>query len=195
MLLKKGSKGEEVKDLQRKLISLGYSCGNSGADGDFGTGTYNAVIKFQADHQLDKDGIVGPATMAVLNSSTSGSGSGQTFVATFYTNENNAMEGGDSVAWSGLPAHVLKGKDITSVRYIAVDTSVISLGSTVSIDFGAVRYQKSANGSSIDLNGNYRAVDVGGGIRGNHIDVFIGGAGYYHNLANNIGRVNVTLKK
>lgn len=31
-----GSSGTDVKDMQKKLIALGYSCGSSGADGSFG---------------------------------------------------------------------------------------------------------------------------------------------------------------
>ncbi|MDS0526629.1 peptidoglycan-binding protein [Clostridium sp. SHJSY1] len=42
--LRMGSQGEEVKKLQNLLISKGYSCGPYGADGDFGQGTYDAVV-------------------------------------------------------------------------------------------------------------------------------------------------------
>ena len=62
----KGSKGNIVKLLQQRLIALGYSCGSYGADGDFGTGTYNAVVKFQKDHYLSADGIVGKNTWRKL---------------------------------------------------------------------------------------------------------------------------------
>lgn len=65
--LQKGDKGQEVKNLQSKLIALGYSCGKSGADGDFGTDTLNAVKKFQQDHGLVVDGEAGVNTMAKLN--------------------------------------------------------------------------------------------------------------------------------
>ena len=51
MLLKKGSKGPEVKKLQE---ALGLS-----ADGIFGGGTKLAVIKFQSNNGLNADGIVG----------------------------------------------------------------------------------------------------------------------------------------
>lgn len=65
-LLRKGSRGEAVRNLQESLISHGYSVGSYGADGAFGEGTYNAVIKFQRDHGLSQDGIVGPATWNAL---------------------------------------------------------------------------------------------------------------------------------
>ena len=68
-LLKRGDKGESVRMLQQKLIARGYSCGSSGADGDYGDGTYNAVCKFQSDHGLEVDGISGPITLSAINGS------------------------------------------------------------------------------------------------------------------------------
>jgi len=41
--IKFGDEGSRVQDLQQKLISLGYSCGSWGADGDFGSATQGAV--------------------------------------------------------------------------------------------------------------------------------------------------------
>jgi len=54
MLLKNGSKGEEVKQLQT-LLGLG-------ADGVFGPGTEAKVKEWQAANGLTADGIVGPGT-------------------------------------------------------------------------------------------------------------------------------------
>ncbi|MGL5616440.1 MAG: peptidoglycan-binding protein [Sarcina sp.] len=68
-MLQLGSKGPEVKNLQEKLIIRGYSVGSYGADGDFGQGTHDAVVRFQRDHGLDADGIVGPATMKAIDGS------------------------------------------------------------------------------------------------------------------------------
>lgn len=65
-VLKKGSKGNSVKALQILLIGNGYSCGFYGADGDFGNGTYNAVVKFQKAKGLSQDGVVGAKTWAAL---------------------------------------------------------------------------------------------------------------------------------
>lgn len=61
-LLKKGMKGDEVKDLQQVLMELGYGLPEFGADGIFGQETERAVREFQADHSLKVDGIVGPKT-------------------------------------------------------------------------------------------------------------------------------------
>ena len=54
MILKNGSKGEDVKKLQAKL--------GLGADGVFGSGTEAAVKKWQAANGLTADGVVGEGT-------------------------------------------------------------------------------------------------------------------------------------
>ena len=63
-VLRKGSKGNSVKVLQRLLNGYGYSCGS--VDGDFGAKTYNAVVKFQKAKKLDADGVVGEQTWGKL---------------------------------------------------------------------------------------------------------------------------------
>ena len=55
MILKLGSKGEEVKALQSKL--------GIAADGDFGPGTEKIVKEWQTKNGLTADGIIGPASM------------------------------------------------------------------------------------------------------------------------------------
>lgn len=64
--LQKGSTGESVKTMQSMLIALGYNCGNSGADGDFGQNTLSALKAFQKDNNLDIDGIYGPKSKEKL---------------------------------------------------------------------------------------------------------------------------------
>ena len=59
-LLKKGSTGEAVRQLQQALEDLGYDPG--AVDGRFGSMTESAVKAFQADRGLDVDGIVGEIT-------------------------------------------------------------------------------------------------------------------------------------
>ena len=56
-----GSSGDNVKKVQDELIRRGYYV-KGGADGIYGNGTKNAVIKFQSDRGLDADGIVGENT-------------------------------------------------------------------------------------------------------------------------------------
>ena len=62
MLLKVGSKGKEVKELQEFL--------NIGADGIFGKGTEASVKKWQSENGLTADGIVGPATWDAMGLAT-----------------------------------------------------------------------------------------------------------------------------
>ena len=59
-ILRKGSKGEQVRTLQRLLNAIGYSCGN--VDGDLGTKTVAAVKAFQKAKGLTADGICGKNT-------------------------------------------------------------------------------------------------------------------------------------
>ena len=65
-VLKRGCEGEDVRELQRLLISLGFSCGEAGVDGDFGKATQAAVEGFQAAAQIEVDGKFGPASLAAL---------------------------------------------------------------------------------------------------------------------------------
>ncbi len=63
MLLKLGSKGEDVKKLQQKL--------GIGADGSFGPGTEKAVKEWQSKNGLKADGIIGDASWSRLFASES----------------------------------------------------------------------------------------------------------------------------
>ncbi|HKE20093.1 MAG TPA: peptidoglycan-binding domain-containing protein [Kofleriaceae bacterium] len=72
-LLRRGSTGAAVRDLQVRLQSLGFDPGP--ADGIFGGGTQAAVVSFQRSRGLTPDGIVGPQTWsALLSTPPSGGG-------------------------------------------------------------------------------------------------------------------------
>jgi len=62
-VLRRGSKGAAVVELQRMLQKLGFMVA---VDADFGAGTEVAVAAFQRGHQLDIDGIVGRDCWAAL---------------------------------------------------------------------------------------------------------------------------------
>lgn len=65
--LAKGDNGAQVKTMQALLIKkFNISCGISGADGDFGTKTDNAVKTFQKKKGLSVDGICGLNTWTAL---------------------------------------------------------------------------------------------------------------------------------
>lgn len=61
-----GDQGEAVRDLQKMLIKLGFSCGKGGADGIFGDDTLDAVKKFQKAARVTVDGIVGYQTYKAI---------------------------------------------------------------------------------------------------------------------------------
>lgn len=66
-MLKKGSRGQQVKELQERLNKFGYKLV---VDGIFGSKTDLAVRDFQRKHGLRVDGIVGPETRKALFSSS-----------------------------------------------------------------------------------------------------------------------------
>jgi len=63
-VMRTGSKGQEVKDLQTRLSALGFYSGK--IDGEFGPGTKEAVTAFQKANGLEADGIVGEETRELL---------------------------------------------------------------------------------------------------------------------------------
>ena len=65
-MLSKGDAGSEVWAMQLLVKGYGYSLGWYGADGDFGSATEKAVVKYQSANGLDADGICGPKTWAKL---------------------------------------------------------------------------------------------------------------------------------
>ena len=66
-ILRKGMSGEDVRELQEKLIQAGYDVGPDGADGEYGNNTFRAVVAFQEDHHLEADGVAGPQTQKALD--------------------------------------------------------------------------------------------------------------------------------
>lgn len=63
-MLRRGCKGDDVKELQQLLEESGYTPG--GIDGIFGKNTEAAVKSFQGSRGLVDDGIVGPQTWEAL---------------------------------------------------------------------------------------------------------------------------------
>jgi len=95
--LKKGSKGEDVKELQKAL--------NITVDGDFGIKTETAVKDFQKSKGLVVDGIVGKKTWEALS--------------IIKTKANNDKSVDSSVLYSPLNIHVSKLSN-RPITYIAV---------------------------------------------------------------------------
>ena len=67
VVLKMGSRGDDVKTLQTRLAELGFYTGS--ADGIFGSSTSLAVKNFQKSNGLTADGVAGQKTLEKLYSS------------------------------------------------------------------------------------------------------------------------------
>lgn len=63
-MLKRGTKGQDVRRLQEKLVKLGYTIE---VDGDFGAATDAAVKELQMVFGYTVDGIVGPGTTGLID--------------------------------------------------------------------------------------------------------------------------------
>lgn len=59
-VLRWGSTGDDVAELQRRLNTLGYDCG--AVDADFGERTERALAAFQSDRHITVDGVCGGST-------------------------------------------------------------------------------------------------------------------------------------
>lgn len=66
MKLKKGDRGPRVKEIQQRLLKIGFLLGPTHADGNFGEKTEEAVRKFQQKHGLKPTGIVDDETYEKL---------------------------------------------------------------------------------------------------------------------------------
>ena len=91
--LKKGSKGDAVKAVQKRLKELGYY--NNSCDGDYGDRTVTAVKAFQKKNGLTQDGVCGESTLKKLNSDDAISANGSTTVE---LNTSQTLQKGDSGA-------------------------------------------------------------------------------------------------
>lgn len=63
-MLRLGAKGKRVRELQTLLVRAGHQVK---VDGDFGTATRDALVKFQRSKRLKPDGVYGPKTELALS--------------------------------------------------------------------------------------------------------------------------------
>jgi hypothetical protein len=75
-MLRRGSEGAEVADLQARLNAAGAATPELDTDGAFGPLTDAAVRQYQATHTLTPDGVVGPLTWNALDGGGGGGGGG-----------------------------------------------------------------------------------------------------------------------
>ena len=65
-LLRRGMRGDDVKELQTLLLRLGHALPKYGADGDFGSETRSALKQFQKAARIEVDGVYGENSHAAL---------------------------------------------------------------------------------------------------------------------------------
>lgn len=70
MQIKKGARGIEVVDVQRRLSILGFDLGSISVDGAYEANTEAAVKKFQSRHNLPDTGIIDSVTWRALVDAT-----------------------------------------------------------------------------------------------------------------------------
>lgn len=82
-----GSRGQVVREIQQRLKDQGYYSGT--VDGVFGTGTYEAVKKFQQNNGITADGIAGKTTLSLLG--ITGSSDSSTVPSSDYEKDLNIL--------------------------------------------------------------------------------------------------------
>lgn len=65
-IIRRGTQGADVAELQEGLMALGYALPKYGADGDCGDETVKAIEAFQTDQGLEVDGVFGRASYDAL---------------------------------------------------------------------------------------------------------------------------------
>ena len=94
--LSHGMEGEEVRQLQEALITLGYLKGS--ADGVYGNKTENAVRKFQKKNKLSADGLAGVKTKELIFSKASGKTSGSSAASGPSQSSNGSTQKNESAS-------------------------------------------------------------------------------------------------
>lgn len=137
-----GERGSHIEEIQLKLLNSGFSPG--GIDGVFGSGTKDALLRFQRHYGLAETGVADSATMAKL-SVQRGTPSSYSRVIEMDASAYSSYESGSYTA----RGHALRR------GYVSVDPSVIPLGTEVYVE---------GYGYAV-------ADDTGGAIIGHKIDL------------------------
>ncbi len=128
--LRRGYTGQDVKDVQAQLKTLGYYSGS--VDGVYGSGSIEGVRAFQRAHGLEADGLVGSATFAKLFSSSatpSGDNSGSSNSS---GSSDSSGSSGDTSSTSGAYITLREGSQGADVR--TLQKALNDLGYTCSVD-------------------------------------------------------------
>lgn len=131
--LKNGSRGDEVKALQDKLVKLGFKIE---ADGIFGAKTEDAVEQLQHMFGYDTDGIVGSGTSSLIDAQI-----GHGWCATDPSCVKRALEAQGkktdkgSLAGADLKRTLQKGAKGADVAYLQRRLIALGIGCPISGEF------------------------------------------------------------
>ncbi len=171
-----GSRGQEVRQIQRKLKELGLYSGS--VDGIYGTGTQRAVRQFQKNCGLTADGIAGPKTLLYL-----GLGSGS-------SSSTNGYSSNDIYLLAKVIAAEARGESYTG--QVAVGAVVLNRvqHSSFPDSISGVVYQSGAFSAVTDSNWNVAPDDTSKKAARDAINGWdpTGGAIYYYNPAKTSNR-------
>ncbi len=166
-----GSRGQEVRQIQKKLRELGLYSGS--IDGIYGTGTQRAVRQFQKNCGLSADGIAGPKTLLYL-----GLGSGS-------SSSTNGYSSNDIYLLAKVIAAEARGESYTG--QVAVGAVVLNRvqHSSFPDSISGVVYQSGAFSAVTDSNWNVAPDDTSRKAARDAINGWdpTGGAIYYYNPA------------
>lgn len=166
-----GSRGQEVRQIQRKLQNLGFYSGS--VDGIYGTATQKAVRRFQKSCGISADGIAGPKTLLYL-----GLGSGS-------SSSTNGYSSNDIYLLAKVIAAEARGESYTG--QVAVGAVVLNRvqHSSFPDSISGVVYQSGAFSAVRDSNWNVAPNDTARKAARDAINGWdpTGGAIYYYNPA------------
>lgn len=166
-----GSRGQEVRQIQRKLQNLGFYSGS--IDGVYGTATQRAVRNFQKSCGISADGIAGPKTLLYL-----GLGSGT-------ATSTNGYSSNDIYLLAKVIAAEARGESYTG--QVAVGAVVLNRvqHSSFPDSISGVVYQSGAFSAVRDSNWNVAPDDTSKKAARDAINGWdpTGGAIYYYNPA------------
>ena len=171
-----GSRGQEVRQIQRKLQNLGFYSGS--IDGIYGTATQKAVRNFQKSCGISADGIAGPKTLLYL-----GLGSGS-------SSSTNGYSSNDIYLLAKVIAAEARGESYTG--QVAVGAVVLNRvqHSSFPDSISGVVYQSGAFSAVRDSNWNVAPNETAQKAARDAINGWdpTGGAIYYYNPAKTSNR-------
>ena len=123
--LRIGMNGDGVRGLQQRLKDLNYYTGS--VDGDFGQGTYSAVVAFQTANGLTPDGVAGKDTLNKLYSGTGSSSSGGSSSGTSSSTATEPTAYGETAKSTGYTT-MSSTNNPPAASVTTMQTSLASLG-------------------------------------------------------------------